>query len=281
MSALRDTTIDIARSIPIEDELARRGIRLRRQGRELTGPCPLCGGTDRFSANTRKQTWNCRQCKPATITGDVIGLVRHLDGCDFRQAIRTLTGDRPPPPSPKPAPAKPKTDDEYDREQHRKAAWLWSQRRPITGTIAERYLRARGITCALPQTLGFLPANGKYPPAMIAAYAIPSEPGPGVLGAPRDVKSVHITRLLPDGSDREGGDDAKITLGTRLGRPIVLAPPNDLLALAISEGIEDALSIHQALGIGAWAAGSAPYMPKLAARVPRYIEAVHVELHPD
>jgi hypothetical protein len=61
----------------------------------------------------------------------------------------------------------------------------------------------------------------------------------------------------------------------------VLAPPNDLLALAIAEGVEDALSIHQATGIGAWAAGSASFMPKLAEIVPSYIETVITELHPD
>src|SRR5262249_17882905 len=33
----------------------------------------------------------------------------------------------------------------YRREQHRKAACLWSQRQPIIGTIAETYLRSRGI----------------------------------------------------------------------------------------------------------------------------------------
>jgi hypothetical protein len=128
---------------------------------------------------------------------------------------------------------------------------------------------------------------------MIAAYALVDEPEPGLLGQPRNVQSVHLTHLLTDGSDRERGEKAKTTKGSpkkiiqingepeELSTPIVLAPPNDLQALAITEGIEDALSIHQALGIGAWAAGSAPCMPKLALRVPDYIEVVHVELHPD
>jgi Toprim domain len=66
-----------------------------------------------------------------------------------------------------------------------------------------------------------------------------------------------------------------------LGSPICLAPPNDGLALAICEGVEDALSIHAALGIGAWAAGSAPFMPALSANVPRFVEVVHVFGHRD
>jgi hypothetical protein len=35
--------------------------------------------------------------------------------------------------------------------------------------------------------------------------------------------------------------------GFSLGRPIVLAPINDMLALAITEGIEDGLSVRDAL----------------------------------
>jgi Zinc-binding domain of primase-helicase len=53
-----DDTVVIARSVPIETELGRRGIHLKRQGRELVGPCPVCGGDDRFAINIKKQVWN-------------------------------------------------------------------------------------------------------------------------------------------------------------------------------------------------------------------------------
>ena len=72
-----------------------------------------------------------------------------------------------------------------------------------------------------------------------------------------------------------------MTVGSPCGRPIVLAPPNDLLGLAITEGIEDALSAHEATGLGAWAAGSAPLMLALANAVPGYIEAVTIYAHDD
>jgi putative DNA primase/helicase len=146
------TSVEVARAAPIENELMGRGVPLRRQGRELIGPCPRCGGDDRFSVNPVKQVWHCRQCKPANISGDVIGLVQWLDGCDFGKAIETLTGNRP---SPTQTPARSaQTPDAYEQEQHRKAAWLWSQRRPVTGTIAEKYLRdRRGYRGPLPTTL--------------------------------------------------------------------------------------------------------------------------------
>jgi hypothetical protein len=49
---------------------------------------------------------------------------------------------------------------------------MWAWRRPITGTIAEAYLRrARGITCALPPSIAFLPpAKPEHHPALIAAF---------------------------------------------------------------------------------------------------------------
>src|SRR5262245_33873943 len=62
----------------------------------------------------------------------------------------------------------------------RKARTLWRMRQRIAGTPADRYLRkARGIIGPLPPTLGCLPPRGEYPPALIAAFGVPTEPEPG------------------------------------------------------------------------------------------------------
>jgi hypothetical protein len=179
------------------------------------------------------------------------------------------------------APEPVKGSSECERRQHEKAAWLWSQRRPIAGTIAERYLReARGITCALPPTLAFLPSRKpEHHPAMIAAFALVDEPEPGIVGAPRSVEAVHLTLLKSDGSGKAHVPKAKLMVGSPGELPIVIAPPNDLLAPAITEGIEDALSVHQATGLGAWAAGAAGRMPGLARLLPSYIESVTIYAH--
>jgi hypothetical protein len=167
-------------------------------------------------------------------------------------------------------------------ERLSKARWLWSQRRPIAGSIAERYLReARGYGGLLPPTLGILLARGEHPPAMIAAFGLAHEVEPGVITiAESAVTGVHLTRLHPDGSGKATFEDpdepAKVMLGYSSGSPIVLAPPNDGLGLGIAEGIEDCLSIHDSTGLGVWAAGSASRLPALAAVVPGYIESVLV-----
>jgi len=167
--------------------------------------------------------------------------------------------------------------EEHRKERLGKARWLWRMSRPIEGSIAERYLRNRAITVPLPATLRFLPAKGEFPPAMIAAFGLPREPEPGKLEiAESDVAAVQLTRLKPDGSGKADVEPAKMCIGTSPGIPIVLAPPNDALAIAIAEGIENALSAHQLLGVGAMAAAGAKKLEALAASVPAYIETVHI-----
>jgi putative DNA primase/helicase len=274
MSAGLISTELIARAgaLPIEGEIERRGIKLR--GRvEREGPCPVCGGTDRFAINIRKQQWNCRGCR---VGGGIIGLVQHLDGVGFRQAIETLTGER----SFSSTPVNSNINhnlphaDHYVREQHQKAAWLWSRRAPLTGSVAECYLRgARGIDCPFPATLAYLPpTKPDHRPALIAAYGVLDEPEPSVLAEPVNINAVHLILLKSDGSGKVDVKPNKLTIGSPAGQPIVLAPVNDLLGLAITEGIEDALSLHAASGVGAWAAGGASHMPALAAAVPDYVD---------
>jgi putative DNA primase/helicase len=275
-----------ARSVPIADVLVSRGHNLQRCGGELVGPCPVCGGRDRFAVNPRKQVWNCRGCGKG---GDVIELVRHLDGCEFNAAVELLTGEKGAAfdrAAARPDPARPAKEKaeaaEYERRQHEKAAWLWSQRQPINGTIAEKYLHGRGITCLLPPTLGFLPPwKSQHSPAMIAAFALSDEIEPGVLAPPRAVKAVHLTLLKPDGSGKADVERPKRIVGSPGMLPIVLAPVSDLGGLAIVEGIEDALSVHEATELGAWAAGSAGHMPPLANVIPYYVETVTIFAHHD
>ena len=220
--------------------------------------------------------------------GDSQLLVRCYAGCDPRVVLdvlrrRGLLNDQAKPTAkPEHASPKPQASNDYARQQHDKARWLWSRRQLITGTIAEKYLRVRNITCELPATLGFLPARKpEHHPALISAFTLVDEPEPGVLRTLRDVDAVHITLIRPDGNGKAEVAKPKIMVGRPLGRPLVLAPVNDLLGLAICEGVEDALSIRQATGLGAWAAGSATMLPALADSVPDYITRVSIFVDAD
>jgi hypothetical protein len=266
-------------------EVARRyGTLCRVGGAEYAGPCPVCGGKDRFSVNTKKRLWNCRKCGRG---GDVISLGQHADGATFAQAVAALSGegealagfkasqlnlDRPG-----------DDDDKAALRQHKKASWLWAQRSPLAGSIAETYLRkARGYHGPVPATLGFLRPFKDYPPALIAAFAMPGDdPGSGALVAPKDVGAVHLIALKADGSGKADIEVPKRTIGSPGGLPIVVAPVNDLLGLAITEGLEDALSVYEGTGLGVWAAAGACFMPRLAAAVASYVECATIFAHPD
>ena len=77
---------------------------LKGRGADRCGPCPVCGGTDRFSINIRKQVFRCRVCniggdviaalgvKPGPIVGEVLRrlLERVLDDASLNQRERLL-----------------------------------------------------------------------------------------------------------------------------------------------------------------------------------------------
>jgi phage/plasmid primase-like uncharacterized protein len=134
--------IERARAVPIEDEVARRGVKLRRSGAELVGPCPLCGGTDRFSVHVKKQVFNCRGC---AVGGDVIKLVQHLDGCDFATAIETLVGNTARAQvQVKSAPVQ-RDDDDDEQLRLEQADKIWRSSSPL-GPDAVIYFLKRGIS---------------------------------------------------------------------------------------------------------------------------------------
>jgi CHC2 zinc finger len=81
-----------AQAVNIGDVAIERGFTFDRKG-DHAGPCPLCGGTDRFSISVRKGVFLCRQCQPKG-GGGAIGLVMFLDGVGFREAVETLTSRR-------------------------------------------------------------------------------------------------------------------------------------------------------------------------------------------
>jgi hypothetical protein len=83
--------IERARQADLLSEAMRLGARLKRiGGGEYAGPCPACGGGDRFSVNTRKKVWHCRGCGRG---GDVVDLIQHVEGVTFIKAVETLAGE--------------------------------------------------------------------------------------------------------------------------------------------------------------------------------------------
>lgn len=141
-------------------------------------------------------------------------------------------------------------------KQSERAFRLRREAVPISGTPAETYLRGRGITCDLPDTLRFLPdcwhPSCKRLPAMVALVEGSADFG------------LHRTYLRPDGSGKAGADPAKAMLGTTAGGAVRLCGSTGRLVVA--EGIETALSLASRLPSGpatVWAALSTSGMRTL------------------
>ena len=133
--------IERVRAVPIQDEVARRGAKLRRRGRHsFVGPCPVCGGDDRFAINTKKQLWNCRGCG---VGGDVIDFARHVDGYDFVTAVTTLVGNSLREATP-PKPEEHDGDKDHEHRNLERAKASWGETSPL-GQDAIKYFASRRI----------------------------------------------------------------------------------------------------------------------------------------
>ena len=56
--------------------------------RNKHGPCPMCGGKDRFRFDNKggRGTWICSQCG----AGDGVELVKRLLNADFKEAVKAI-----------------------------------------------------------------------------------------------------------------------------------------------------------------------------------------------
>jgi Toprim domain len=237
-------------------------------------PCPLCGPSRQHAVNQRRKTlrlwcddpefisFHCVRCEQrgwASASRIARAPARAVDAVKILAEVQ-------------------QRDHDETQERLSKALGLWRRRVPIAKSPAETYLReVRCYRGELPATLGFLPASAGFAPAMIAAFGMASEGAPGeIIIDESAIRGVHLTSLKPDGRGKAGTDRDKIMVGKSAGSPIVLAAVNDGLGLAITEGIEDGLSVHEASGLGAWAAGAASRLLAVAGIIPAYVECVNV-----
>ena len=215
--------IERARSVPIQDEVARRGIKLRRSGAELIGPCPACGGDDRFAINIRKQVFNCRGCGAK---GDVIDLVCFLDGCGFGAAKATLLGDSVRATN---NTAKPKSHSDDDQNLER-ADQIWRASSAL-GPEAITYFAERRIDINAAPDHGGLRFHPHCPwgngstPAIIGRFTT------AISNQPRGIWRRPLTGEKP------------MTLGPMAGCGIRLWPDHAVeYGLVIGEGVETVLA---------------------------------------
>lgn len=260
-----DPRVPEARAIPLAEVVARLDVPgLHRTGHELVGPCPVCGGSDRFGVNARKGVWQCRRCGGK---GDGIALVRFVLGCDFVAALDWLVGQACVQIDPAEAArraaerARAKAAAEARAEKERRdaiaqAVAIWKQGEPGERSPTVRaYLSLRGLTSDLlpvvPPTLRYHPdlpytirdaERGGWKrvhsgPAMLAAIQAPD-------GRVTAVHRTWIDLRQPKGKARITADGrdlpAKKVLGSKKGGAIRLSTAAPVMVMG--EGIETTLT---------------------------------------
>ena len=263
--------VEEARAADIVEVAATLGARLKKAGAaELAGPCPICGGTDRFSINTKKRIFNCRGSGEG---GDVIAMVQHVRGCDFIAACEEITGEPPP----RGESSQRQRDPAIDRERRQErreadlvarkddaaeltkamesAGALFARAKPLNGTAAEDYLDLRGVLYSEPvyddlrfipglEYFGFADADASQQTELGRYHCMAS----AVRDVAGDIIGVHRTYIDPAGTKLKPPGDrarnaAKKAYQRVKGGLIRLGEIGE--TLAIGEGLETTLSWYR------------------------------------
>ena len=200
--------------------------------------------------------------------GDLLDLVRETCGLvDFRdvadEARRFLSLSQPAPAVPRRGDAR--TDPPVERPADERAQRLFRMTQPLAGTLADSYLRQRGILRAsLHPALRYHPScyyrdlvTGRTHrfPALIAAVTDPAG----------TITGVHRTWLDPSGGGKARLDDPRRALGGLLGNAVRFGFPvrGPVPVMAAGEVLESILSLSHVM----------PAMPMVSALTANHLAA--------
>ena len=264
--------------------------------RDRHGPCPGCGGTDRFRFDDRdgRGTFVCSQGGSAPLAGDGFGLLQHVHGWTAAEALQHVAdalglrdGRELPPIQPRrPAPAAQPDPAAVDRVRG-SLNRLWAAAVPLDAEAAEparRYLAARGLGDLIeradwPADLRLHPACPYWITAGADKRPVRIAELPALLALVRSPDGLpvglHSTWLRPDGAGKAALlDGAGNPLPARKLR--LIAPgaaeggaarlyPSGGSRIAIGEGIETCLSVRAAIpDLPVWAGLTAGNLLPLA-----------------
>lgn len=174
------------------------------RGIDRSGPCPVCGGTDRFAIHTKKNTFNCRGCG---IGGSgVIDLVMKTESVEFVRACEIITGKRASDP----------VDEQRAETNRRQLAEAQAQQR----AAQERYRqKARQDGHDIWES-GWVPAADGQVAGYLARRALQFDDHPAIAG----IGDLPIREydLLPWVEDFEGPDGRRAWRSVHIGPAMLL-----------------------------------------------------------
>jgi hypothetical protein len=149
---------------------------------------------------------------------------------------------------------------------------------PVAGTLADTYLRSRGITQG-----GTMSALRFHPKCWHRDEGqTRSIPRPALIAAVTDgagaLQGVHRTWLAPDGQGKAEVETQRRAMGHLLGNAVRLTPQHNILV--VGEGIETMLSLSEAAsGLPVWAALSSGHLG--AVQLPEGLQRLYIAIDRD
>lgn len=212
------------------------------------GPCPVCGGTDRFRWDDKEGTGSyfCSGCGP----GDGFMLAEKVTGKTFKELFALVQDNIGTGPMPE---IKPKTDEQSNRMAMR-AVWE-SAEKPSEDSPVGLYQKNRlgrlWPSNAIREASGLRYGTADVHPAMVARISDPEDRG----------VNMHLTFLTDDGRKAAFEPVKKVMKGTLPdGCAIRLWPAAKVMGIA--EGIESAMSAAILYKMPVWAAVNSTMLAK-------------------
>lgn len=258
----------------LSDIIGRRTKLKRRGAREMVGLCPFhTEKTPSFEVNDDKGTYYCHGCGAG---GDHMTFLTKADGMTFGQAFEALTGNVFPVVSEAERAQRKQQAAETTERRIRAGRRVWAAAVPAAGTLAEVYLRERGIRMRLPDTVRFARLDyfdqetGKVIHRDVPAVVCALQDGDGA------VVGVQRIYLSADGKTKLDVPRPKLSLGIIVGsafRPAGHDIGVETTAI-VCEGPEDGLTLAQELVLPVLVACGTSLMPRIS--LPVTIDAVIV-----
>lgn len=239
----------IRRDNPLPEVVA-KVVPLKAVGKEWMGCCPF--HSDRSPSFTIFDCGRRFYCFGCSASGDVLDFVQRAYGVTLPEAARMLRADEVPKIA---LPAARAAGDEAKASQDR-ARSIWERAVPAAGSLAESYLRFRGITTALPADIRFSRLSCDDLGVLPCLVAV-------VRDVTGNITGIQRIWLAYDGMGKADVAKPKRSLGRVKGGAIRLGDPDGAGLLTVCEGAEDGMSLREMLGGPVWVAAGATFLPHM------------------